>query len=80
MGGNYEEIMNCGKRKWTAEGMEKGLAKGMEKGLAKGMEEGLAKGRDKANREIAIRMKADSMPIETIARYTGLSAETIAAL
>ncbi|MBR1920127.1 MAG: hypothetical protein IJ831_10940, partial [Spirochaetales bacterium] len=72
MGGNYEEIMNRGRRRWTAEGM----AKGMEEGLAKGREKGM----DEANREIAIRMRADSMPIETIARYTGLSAETIAAL
>ncbi|MBR1918220.1 MAG: hypothetical protein IJ831_01190 [Spirochaetales bacterium] len=60
MGGNYEEIMNRGKRRWTAEGMAKGM--------------------DEANRETAIRMKADSMPIETIARYTGLSAEYIAKL
>ena len=64
MGGNYEEIMNRGRRRWTAEGMAKGREKGM----------------DEANREIAIRMKADSMPIETIARYTGLSAEYIAKL
>ena len=80
MGGNYEDIMNRGKRRWTAEGMAKGMEEGLAKGREKGIVEGLVKGRDEANREIAIRMRADSMPIETIARYTGLSAEYIAKL
>jgi len=59
-----------------AEGMEKGLAEGMEKGLAEGME----KGRFDANLDNARRMKADGMPTELIAKYTGLSDEQVGAL
>ena len=46
------------------------------KGLAEGMEKGLAQ----RNHEIARSMKADKLPIETIIKYTGLSAEEIEAL
>ena len=58
------------------EGKEAGLAEGMEKGLEKGMEKGLAEGKF----EIAKSMKADKLPIETIIKYTGLSAEEIETL
>jgi predicted transposase/invertase (TIGR01784 family) len=49
---------------------------GKEAGLAEGMEKGLEKGKF----EIARNMKADKLPIETIIKYTGLSAEEIEAL
>ena len=58
------------------EGKEAGLAEGMEKGIAEGMEKGMEKGKF----EIARNMKADKLPIETIIKYTGLSAEEIEAL
>ena len=58
------------------EGKEAGLAEGMAEGLEKGMEKGLAEGKF----EIARNMKADKLPIETIIKYTGLSAEEIEAL
>ena len=58
------------------EGKEAGLAEGLEKGMEKGMEKGLAEGKF----EIAKSMKADKLPIETIIKYTGLSAEEIEAL
>ena len=54
----------------------KGRAEGMEKGLAKG----LAKGIEQAKRENAHRMKADGMPAELIAKYTGLDVETVNSL
>ena len=44
------------------------------------MNRGEEKGREEATRENAIRMKADSLPLETIAKYTGLSTEEIARL
>ena len=65
-----------GRAEGLAEGMEKGLAEGMEKGLAEGME----KGRFDANLDNARRMKADGMPTELIAKYTGLSEEQVGAL
>ena len=58
------------------EGKEVGLAEGMEKGLAEGMEKGLAQ----RNHEIARSMKADKLPIETIIKYTGLTAGEIEVL
>ncbi len=48
----------------------------MEKGMAEGME----KGEEKANRENARRMKADGMPAELIAKYTGLTIEAVNSL
>lgn len=50
---------------------------GLEKGKAKGREEGLAEGRKEAVNETAKAMLADGMPVETVAKYTGLTAEMI---
>ena len=63
-----------------AEGLAKGLAEGMEKGMEKGKEAGLAEGKAEGKLEIARSMKADKLPIETILKYTGLSACEIEAL
>ena len=62
-----------GKKVGLAEGMAKGMAEGMMKGREEGREEGI---RDNQVR-IARGMKADGMPIEMIAKYTGLSAEEV---
>ena len=43
----------------------------------KGREEGHEEGREEANRDNARRMKADGMPAELIAKYTGLAIEDI---
>ena len=45
----------------------------------KGRAEGMLQGIEKANRDNAIKMKVDGMPTELIAKYTGLSVETITA-
>ena len=50
------------------------------KGREEGRAEGLAEGEEKANRENARRMKADGMPAELIAKYTGLTIETVNSL
>jgi len=47
------------------------------RGRAEGRAEGREEGRMETNRENALRMKADGMPAEQIARYTGLSLEVI---
>ena len=58
-----------------------GFDQGKEVGLAEGMAEGMMKGREEGIRDNQIRiargMKADGMPIEMIAKYTGLSAEEV---
>lgn len=55
-------------------------AEGRAEGLAEGLAEGIEKGRFDANLENARRMKADGMPAELIAKYTGLTEEQINAL
>ena len=54
--------------------------KGMAKGLAKGRAEGKAEGRVEENMDNARKMKADNMPTDLIAKYTGLTIEEIEAL
>ena len=49
----------------------------MAKGIAEGMAQGMAQGIEQNKRDNASRMKADGMPAELIAKYTGLSLETI---
>ena len=66
---NREHVLSEGKYK---EGKEAGLAEGMEKGLEKGLAQ--------RNHEIARSMKADKLPIETIIKYTGLTAAEIEVL
>ena len=60
--------------------VEGGYYKGVAKGLAAGRVEGRAEGRVEANVENARKMKADSMPVELIAKYTGLTEEEICRL
>ena len=77
--------MEFAKQTGFDQGKEVGLAEGMAEGIAKGMAEGMMKGREEGREEgirdnqvrIARGMKADGMPIEMIAKYTGLSAEEV---
>ena len=55
------------------DGLKEGYEKGLEKGLEKGIEKGLKEGKVEAILENARRMKADGMPTELIAKYTGLT-------
>lgn len=48
-----------------------------QKGRAEGLAEGRAEGIEDAKRDNARRMKADNMPVELIAKYTGLKEEEI---
>lgn len=54
--------------------------KGLAKGRAEGRAEGIAEGRAEGHMEDARKMKADNMPTELIAKYTGLTIEEIEAL
>ena len=59
-----------------SKGLEEGKAQGLSQGLSQGKVEGLKEGKI----ETARQMKADGMSVETIAKYTGLSAAEIGAL
>ena len=69
-----------GVRQGLEQGMAQGLEQGMAQGMAQGLEQGMAQGMDKAQRESAIRMKNDGVPPELIAKYTGLTIDTINSL
>ena len=63
-----------------AQGMAEGHAQGMAEGHAQGMAEGHADGVEENKRDNALRMKADGMPAELIAKYTGLTVEAVNSL
>ena len=60
---------------------QKGMEKGMEKGMAKGLDIGRAEGKAESKAEVAKAMLAEkNIPLATISRCTGLSADEIMAL
>ena len=73
---NYN-TWNYMKEQAIAEGRAKGLAEGRAKGLAEGRAEGFEEGMEKAQYNMAKKMKADNVPYEIIVKYTGLSVEEI---
>lgn len=54
--------------------------RGKAKGLAEGLAQGLAEGEKKKQQDIARTMKKDGLPIDTIIKYTGLTASEISCL
>ena len=60
--------------------MDTAYMKGEKKGLEKGLEQGRAEGRAEVKLTMASRMKADGLPIEAIAKYTGLTIGEISKL
>ena len=56
---------------------EEGLDEGVAQGRAQGRAEGRAEGRTEAICDIARNMKAQGLPLELIARTTGLSPEEV---
>ena len=75
-----DEGRAAGRAEGREEGRAEGLKEGWEEGLKEGREEGRAEGRAEEKLAIARGMKADGLPAETIAKYTGLSEEEIATL
>ena len=66
---------------WDGIYYERGIVRhGYKMGKAEGRVEGRAEGMEENKRENARRMKADNMPAELIAKYTGLTVETINSL
>lgn len=71
------DVLAASKEEGLAEGREEGLRKGIEKGLEKGIEKGLEKGIVEERYRIASEMKQSNLPLDLIARYTGLTPEEI---
>ena len=65
---------------WDYVRVDKTLASAPERSYKAGLKEGEAKGLKEGRLETARQMKADGMTVETIAKYTGLSAAEIATL
>lgn len=66
-----------GKAQGLAEGKAQGLAEGKAQGLAEGLAKGKEEGKSENAKEVAKRMKQDGLPIEIIARYTGVDLKEI---
>ena len=66
----------------TAElkGLKKGIEQGIKQGLEQGIKQGIEQGALEEKRKNAKAMKVLGLPLETIARVTGMSAEDIAKL
>jgi len=75
-----EQGMKQGMEQGMEQGMKQGMKQGMEQGMKQGMKQGMEQGEKKRETEIARGMKSDGLPVATISKYTGLSAEEIAAL
>lgn len=72
----HNEVLN----QLLAEGYAEEYAKVYAIEFTEGFAEGFAEGRADEKIDIARTMKSDGLPIETITKYTGLSAEEIANL
>ena len=68
-----EEGYNEGKELGLSEGRAEGREKGLAEGRAEGRAEGQAEGALKAAHDIADKMLAEGIPIETVQKVTGLS-------
>ena len=56
---------------------ENGFSAGEERGISIGRNEGISLGAQQAKLETAKSMKSEDIPVNTIARFTGLSPEEI---
>ena len=70
----YDEKRRNGE---LAAAREDGIAEGLAQGHAKGLAEGHAEGYAKAKIEMAIKLKALGVDIDTIVQATGLDRETV---
>ena len=51
--------------------------RGIQKGISQGISQGLHMGEEKQAKATALRMLADDMPLETVAKYVGLDIDII---
>ena len=77
---DMKNVLDTAELRGLEKGLEKGRKEGLEKGLEKGRKEGIEQGTFKERRKNAKAMKALGLPLETIAKVTGMSADDIAKL
>ena len=69
-----------GLKKGIMQGIKQGMQQGMQQGMKQGIEQGIKQGAVGERKKNAKAMKSLGMPLEAIAKVTGMSAEDIAKL
>ncbi|MBP7585902.1 MAG: Yae1 family protein [Spirochaetes bacterium] len=69
-----------GRQEGLEKGIQKGIQKGLQKGLQKGIQQGIQQGITNKAMETALALLDENMPLEKIARVTGLSVRKVKAL
>ena len=79
--GDYDNIIHTAQEEAEKRGLEKGLARGRAEGLVEGRVEGLvegrAEGRTEAQEEMARKLKALGVAIDTIIEATGMDRDAV---
>ena len=74
---DMKNVLDTAELKGMKKGMKKGLEKGLEKGRKEGLKKGIEQGSFEERRKNARAMKDLGLPLETIAKVTGMTAEDI---
>ena len=69
--------MEQGMKKGMEQGMKKGMEQGMKKGMEQGMEKGIEQGASDERKKNAKAMKTLGLPLEAIAKVTGMPIDDI---
>ncbi len=77
---DMKNVLDTAELKGLKKGIKQGLEQGIKQGLEQGIEQGIEQGALEEKRKNAKAMKVLGLPLETIARVTGMSAEDIAKL
>jgi predicted transposase/invertase (TIGR01784 family) len=76
-----KNVLDTAELKGMKKGMEQGMKKGMEQGMKKGMEQGMEKGIEQGasdeRKKNAKAMKTLGLPLEAIAKVTGMPIDDI---
>ena len=75
-----EFIREEGKEQGVKEGIQKGRKEGIQEGIQKGMQKGMKKGKQEEQLRLAKNFLSLDVPLETIAKATGLTINQINAL
>ena len=74
---DYDTDIAVQRKEAFEDGIAIGEKVGEERGISIGRNEGISLGAQQAKLETAKSMKSENMPVNTIARFTGLSPEEI---
>ena len=74
---DYDTDIAVQRRESFEDGFSAGEERGRNEGISIGLSQGISQGAQQAKLETAKSMKSENMPVNTIARFTGLSVEEI---